>query len=153
MHKNKSHSIIPKAVYEHFVNGKSIEDTILNHKNIFDFCGGVRARKTDKKGASWYELRSISGTDIKKEKLSKTVRYYVSKKGKWLFKCYEDGSYAHVEAPLNLGKMKKDWKVTYFNKAYFLDNFEDYGIDYVFYIHKAREIINNIEVTNQLKLL
>lgn len=153
LHKNKSHSIIPKAVYEHFVNGKSIEDTILNHKNIFDFCGGVRARKTDKKGASWYELRSISGTDIKKEKLSKTVRYYVSKKGKWLFKCYEDGSYAHVEAPLNLGKMKKDWKVTYFNKAYFLDNFEDYGIDYVFYIHKAREIINNIEVTNQLKLL
>lgn len=153
LHKNKSHSIIPRAVYEYFVNGKPIEETILNHKNIFDFCGGVRAKKTDKKGASWYELRSISGTDIKKEKLSKTVRYYISKKGKWLFKCYEDGSYAHVEAPLNLGKMKKDWKVTYFNKAYFLDNFEDYGIDYVFYIHKAREIINNIEVTNQLKLL
>lgn len=153
LHKNKSHSIIPRAVYEYFVNGKPIEETILNHKNIFDFCGGVRAKKTDKKGGSWYELRSIQGTEIKKEKLSKTIRYFISKQGKWLFKCYEDGSYAHVEAPLNLGKMKKDWKVTYFNKAYFLDNFEDYGIDYVFYIHKAREIINNIEVTNQLKLL
>lgn len=153
LHKNKSHSIIPKAVYEYFVNGKSIEETILNHRNIFDFCAGVRARKTDKKGASWYELRSISGTDIKKEKLSKTVRYFVSKKGKWLFKCYEDGSYAHVEAPLNLGKMKKDWKVTYFNKAYHLDNFEDFGIDYSYYIHRSREWINQIEPQNQLKLL
>ena len=40
--------------------------------------------------------------------------------------------------------MKKDWKVTYFNKAYFLDNFEDYGIDYVFYIYSAKKIVNEI---------
>ena len=105
LHKNKSHSIIPLAVYEYFVNNKSVEDTIRNHTNIFDFCAGVRARKTEKKGEAWHELHSIDNTisDIKKQKLNKIVRYFISTKGEWLFKCYEDGSQAHVEAPLKLG--------------------------------------------------
>jgi hypothetical protein len=152
LHKNKSHSIIPKAVYEYFVNDVPIEDTIYNDRNIFNFCAGVRAKSTEKKGRAWFELHSIDGQNVKREKLSKTVRYYISKKGKWLFKCYEDGSQAHVEAPLNLGKIKKDWKVTYFNKAYFPDNFSDYNIDYSYYLHKAREWVYQLENINQLKL-
>lgn len=152
LHKNKSHSIIPKAVYEYFVNSIPIEDTIKNHKNIFDFCAGVRAKSTDIKGKAWFELHSIDASSIKKEKLSKTVRYFISKKGKHLFKCYEDGSQAHVEAPLNLGKMKKDWKVTYFNKSYLLENFDEYQIDYSYYIHQAREWVHQIENKNQLSL-
>lgn len=153
LHKNKSHSIIPKAVYEYFVNNTPIENTIKNHNNIFDFCAGVKAKSTEKKGKSWYELHSIDNTisDIKKQKLNKIVRYFISTKGKWLVKCYEDGSQAHVEAPLNLGKMKKDWKVTYFNK-YFSKNMKDYNIDYSYYIHKSRQWINQIEDKNQLTL-
>lgn len=200
LHKNKSHSIIPKAVYEYFVNGVGVETTIRNHKNIFDFCAGVRARSTDIKGKSWYELHSINNsikkysyeekrnflvqqgyieiakdfwrhpdwqgnmtgisTDdympkhepLSKQKLNKTVRYFISNKGKWLYKCYEDGSQSHVEAPLNLGKMKKDWKVTYFNKSWKCNNFDDYGIDYSYYIHKARELVYQIENKSQLQL-
>lgn len=94
----------------------------------------------------------IDGSEHKKQKLSKTVRYYISNKGKWLFKCYEDGSQAHVEAPLNLGKMKKDWKVTYFNKSFQHKNFKDFDIDYSYYIHKAREWVYQIEDQNQLSL-
>lgn len=145
LHKNKSYSIIPKAVYEYFVNNKPVEETIYGHKNIFDFCAGVRAKKTDKKGKSWFELRSIDGYALKREKLSKTVRYFVSNKGKHLFKCYEDGTYAHVEAPLNIGKMNKDWKITYFNKAYFPKDFSEYDINYKYYLHKAKEIITELE--------
>lgn len=152
LHKNKSHSIIPRAIYNYFIHDISVEETILNHRNIFDFCAGVRAKKSDIKGASHYELQWIDGDKLASQKLSKTVRYYISKKGKYLFKCYEDGSKAHVEAPLNLGKMKKDWKVTYFNKAIKYDNFDDFGIDYSYYIYHAKKQITDIINKEQLKL-
>lgn len=150
LHKNKSHAIIPLAVYEYFVNNKSIEETIKNHKNIFDFCAGVKSKKSDIKGASHYELQWFDG-DLKKQKLSKTVRYYISKKGKYLFKCYEDGSIEHVEAPVK-GKISKEWRVAYFNKAFECDNFEEYDIDYSYYISKARKWIHEIENKDQLTL-
>lgn len=152
LHKNKSFAIIPRAIYHYFVNGIPIEDTIYNHKNIFDFCAGVKSSKTDIKGASWYELISVAEGKLTNRKLSKTVRYFISAKGEYLIKKYEDGSYAQAEAPLNLGKTKKDWKVTYFNKSYQLDNFSDYNIDYSYYLHKAREVINNLENPSQLSL-
>jgi len=153
LHKNKSHNIIPIAVYQYFVNNIPIEDTILNHKNIFDFCAGVKSKRSDKKGYNWYELHSIKDSQLVREKLSKTVRYYISKKGKYLIKAYENGSFEHVEAPATRNnKVLKDWKVTYFNKAFFLDNFEDYNIDYTYYIIKAKEIIYNIESKQQLSL-
>ena len=47
--------------------------------------------------------------------------------------------------------MKKDWKVTYFNR-YYKSNMADYNIDYSYYIHKSREWINQIENANQLTL-
>lgn len=151
LHKNKSHSIIPRAVYEYFVNGKSVEETIRNHDNIFDFCAGIRAKKSDKKGQSRYELHWFEG-DLRKEKLSKTVRYFISKKGKYLIKLYEDGSTSQVEAPLKLGKIQKEWRVTYFNKAYKLDNIKDYDIDYSYYIYYAKKWISDVESREQLCL-
>lgn len=153
LHKNKSHSIIPRAVYEYFVNGKPIEETIRNHKNIFDFCAGVKSKKSDKSGMSWYELHYIDTTgQLNKQKLSKTVRYYISNKGKYLIKVYEDGKFEHVEAPFKNKAFKKDWKVTYFNKAFYPENFSDYNIDYSYYIYKARKIIYELESTQQYEL-
>jgi two-component SAPR family response regulator len=49
-------------------------------------------------------------------------------------------------------KLIKEWKVTYFNNYYELP-IEEYNIDYSYYTSKAREIINNIENIQQLKLL
>jgi len=152
LHKNKSHSIIPIAVFEYFVNNKPIEDTIRNHTNIFDFCAGVRASKSQERGQSRYELHTIVGTEINKTKLSKTVRYFISTRGKYLFKCYENGVIEHVEAPDKRGRNNKDWKVTYFNKAYYPENFSDYNIDYSYYISKARQWINDISDEVQYKL-
>jgi hypothetical protein len=149
LHKNKSHAIIPLAFYEYMVNNKPIEETIKNHTNIFDFCAGVKSKKSEKTGMSHYELHSIEGSNIKKEKLSKTVRYYISNKGKYLFKCYDNGSIEHVEAPKKLKRCVKEWKVTYFNKKFNVVNFKDYDIDYSYYISKTREWIN-LFVTNQM---
>jgi len=149
LHKNKSHAIIPLAVYEYFVNNKNIEDTIKNHQNIYDFCAGVRAKKSGVKGASRYELHSIKNGQLFKEKLSKTVRYYISNKGYWLYKIYEDGTISHVEAP---EKNRKDWKVTYFNKYFYVNDFNEYDIDYSYYISEARKWINDIEKVGQMSL-
>lgn len=151
LHKNKSHSIIPLAFYEYMINGKAVEDTIKNHRNIFDFCAGVKAKKSEQSGQSWFELRYINGSEEKRIKLSKTVRYYISKKGEYLFKCYPN-SIEHVEAPTKRGRFKKDWKVTYFNRAYYPVDFEQYGIDYQYYIIKVKDWIELFEDKNQLDL-
>lgn len=145
LHKNKSHNIIPIAFFEYFVNGKSIEETIINHKNIFDFCAGVRAKRSEKRGQAYYELHSLKEGELIRKKLSKTVRYFISTNGQYLLKCYEDGTLEQVEAPTKTGKLKKDWKVTYFNKKFDCDNFKDYKIDYQYYISKTRELINLFE--------
>lgn len=151
LHKNKSHSIIPYAFYEYMVNNKPIEETIKNHRNIFDFCAGVKASKSEKSGQSWFELRYIEGSEQKKIKLSKTVRYYISKKGKYLYKCYSN-SFEHVEAPTKRGSFSKDWKVTYFNKAFYPNNFEEYDIDYLYYISKVKDWIELFNDKSQLSL-
>ena len=153
LHKNRSHNIIPIAVYNYFIKGIPIEDTIYKHRDIFDFCAGVKASKSGIKGASWYELHSISGDSLVKEKLSKTVRYYISNRGKYLMKCFEDGSVSHVEAPMRINRSRtKEWRVTYFNKKFEVEDFKDYNIDYTYYITKAREQIYEIEDKSQLKL-
>jgi hypothetical protein len=153
LHKNKSHSIIPRAVYEYWVNNTPIEDTIRNHKNIFDFCAGVRAKKSEKGGYSHYELHSIKHGEFHVQKLSKTVRYFISNKGATLIKKYETGDWEQVEAPIKKGSRKiKDWKVTYFNKAYYPEDFENYNIDFVYYITKAKDWIYQIQNKDQLNL-
>jgi hypothetical protein len=144
LHKNKSHSIIPTSVFHYWVHGIPIEETIKNHRNIFDFCGGVRARSSGERGASWYELQKIDGEDLKITKLSKTVRYYIckTKDDGYLFKKYQNGTVEHVEAPSRNGRIFKDWKVKYFNKSFTYDDFSEYNIDYQYYIMKAREWID-----------
>jgi hypothetical protein len=152
LHKNKSHSIIPLAIYKYFLHNVPIEDTIRNHTNIFDFCGGVKAKKSIERGQNWYELHSIENGELKIEKLSKTVRYYISNKGKSLIKKSESGHTEYVEAPYSHKKFKKEWKVTYFNKATFPKDFKEYDIDYTYYIVKAKEWATKLEDTQQLSL-
>jgi hypothetical protein len=153
LHKNKSHSIIPLAVFNHFVNDIPIEKTIKEHTNIFDFCAGVKAGSSPEKGKSKFVLYQVTDNVLTRQSLSKIVRYFVSKKGGYLIKEYSDGSTAQVEAPLMNGKkLIKEWKVTYFNKSYQIP-IKEYNIDYSYYIYKAREIIEAIEQKNQLKLL
>lgn len=153
LNKNKSHSIIPYAFYKYYKDNISFEETIKNHKNIFDFCAGVRAKSSEVKGSSYYTLTHINNGIIQTKKLSKTVRYYISNKGGTLLKNYSNGSTEHVEAPVKKGvKLIKDWKVTYFNKSFKKENFLDYDIDYSYYISKTREWINSLEQIGQLKL-
>jgi hypothetical protein len=53
-HKNKSFLIIPKAIHAYFIHGIKPEDFLAQNKNIFDYCGAVKA-----KGGWHFETRKI----------------------------------------------------------------------------------------------
>mgnify|MGYP001497293914 CR=1 FL=1 len=75
LHKNKSFLCIRKAIYDYFIKGIEPEVSIKENKNIFDFCGGKKAN------AAWeYWEEYIKQGQHKKDKLQKTVRYYISNK-------------------------------------------------------------------------
>jgi len=150
LHKNKSFSIIPRAVFNYFIHGIPVENTIYNHKNIYDFCAGVRAKSSEIRGASKYVLYILENQEIKETKLSKTVRYFISKRGGTLYKLYANGTREHVEAPLQKGRQKRNWRVTIFNRYYESDS---YDIDFQYYTYKSHELINSITIPNQLQLL
>ena len=46
-HKDNSFKIIPIALSDYFTKGVSIEETICNHTNIYDFCGRQKFKGQD----------------------------------------------------------------------------------------------------------
>jgi len=130
--------IISLALYRHFIDGVPIAKTIKEHNDIYDFC---IAKKIDKKFTNEYHYIKNSKHTI--DTLQKSVRYYVSTKGGTLIKTdKETGSTSNYE----VGK-----SVTLFNDAFKPDRFEEYNIDYSYYIHQAQKIINEI-INPQLSL-
>ena len=88
---------------------------------------------TRAKGTWGFEQCTSNNGIVETKSLQKTLRYFVSKKGvKIIKKNKTDGRTAQVEA----GK----WLQTVFN-LYEQKPFEEYGLDYSFYLEKAhREI-------------
>tara|TARA_R110002020_G_scaffold29571_7_gene93212 strand:- start:4822 stop:6723 length:1902 start_codon:yes stop_codon:yes gene_type:complete len=128
LHKNASHMIVPKALYEFFVNGTDPKDYIKTNKNIFDYCG-------QRKIIGNWKFKRTFVTDgiVHTEDLQKTLRYYISNKGDKIIKeNIEDGRQVNLEA----GK----WQQTIFN-TFQEKAWEEYDIDYNFYLDKInREI-------------
>jgi hypothetical protein len=137
-HKDNSFRIIPLALQEYFVNNIPIEQTIRNHTNIYDFCGRQKFTK-DSYGQIHYLDLFINKEIV--EKQQKNVRYYISNKGANFIKYYSKGT----NEVINSG-----YQVTIFNN-YVEKLFEDYNINYKYYIKEAQKEINNIQKT-QLKL-
>lgn len=135
LHKDNSFKIITIALSEYFINNVPIENTILNHKNIYDFCGRQKFKST-----SYGVTYELSMDDVVLPiKQQKNVRYYISKRGHKFIKHYSNGK----QAIINEG-----CPVIIFNQ--FVEK-ENYHIDYDYYIRKANQEIRNI-VTNQLEL-
>lgn len=120
--------IIPLALNNFFVKGIPIEETIRNHKDIYDFC---TSQKTDKSFTN--EFHTLQNGVLQVEALQQSVRYYVSNKGGALYKRHiEDGrliSYC-------VGRY-----LTIFNDYVEKD---DYDIDYGYYINETQKIIDQI---------
>jgi len=140
LHKNKSFLIIPKALHAYFVDGIKPEKFIKENLNIFDFCGGVKI-----KGDWKFTERKIELGEYNEDKLQETIRYYISKQGSKIIKKHNsDGREIQVEAGRWLQKLLIDYQEK---------PFEEYDINYDYYLEKIRKEIESLDPsTNQLSL-
>ncbi len=135
-HKDNSFKIVPLALQEYFVNGKSIEKTVREHTDIYDFCGRQKF-----KGHDYGMISHISGDSIVNHKMQKNVRYYISNKGSVFTKYYAKGTTELIN---------KGYLVTIFNE-FVKKGIGEYNINYDFYIKECYKEIDNI-INKQLSL-
>ena len=131
LHKNKSHLIIPKALYAFFVDGVIPEAFLQENRNIYDYCAGVKI-----KGDWEFQQVCVRDQVIGRESLQKTLRYYISPKG---CKIYKVNKTDKREIQLESGK----WMQQLFN-LYEEKPWADYAIDESYYLDKIYKEINNI---------
>lgn len=124
------HLIIQKALVEYFVNGVKPEDYITRKDHhIYDFC---LSKKVDK------SYKVVFGNEVLPQRLN---RFYVSKKGKYLYKRKKDKDI----------NMLKGWGVQIYNN-HTNQPISKYDIDYRFYIHQVNKVIQEIELPNKIQL-
>ncbi len=132
LHKNKSFLIVPKAVYHFLINGTPPEQYLQENRNIFDYCGFVRA-----KGA-WQLTKFITGKDgVIKEVLQKTLRYYVSKKGHKIIKVNKNDK---REISIEAGQPM----CTVFN-LYEKKEWADYDVDDKYYLKQIYKELETVQ--------
>lgn len=131
-HKNKSFLIIPKAIYAWFVHGTKPEDFLAANKDIYDYCGAVKA-----KGGWYFEDRRIVDGDVVNKKLQKIVRYFVSNDGGKIVKCHQDGREIQVEAG--------QWLQTVVNKIDDSKDYDKYDINLKYYLEEIYKQIDGIQ--------
>lgn len=130
LHKNKSFLIIRKAIYNYFVKGIPVSTTLAENQNIFDYCAGVKIK------GDW-KFQQTCGDEVKD--LQKTLRYYVSNDGCNIVKVNKiDGRIISLEARKEGVWLLKDYNVATKKK------WEDYDIDYEYYLFYINKEIENI---------
>ena len=161
-HKNHSMLIVMKALYEYFINNISVEYTIYSSTNIFDFCKRGRSNSD-----SYLISRHYDNGNVIDTKLQKNIRYYIANTGIDLIKILppldnkDKLEKYRRENPLQLDlfhflddvKIEKDresyleanYKSKLFNRFYSKPYFNDYDINYDYYINECYKIINIIE--------
>lgn len=126
--KSYKYPIVPKAMFEYFINDIAVEETIKNSNDILDFC---LSQKTGKDFV--LEFRDEETTTP----LQKTNRFYVSKTGGKLVKV---NTGTGSEIGLIVGKRCK-----ILNDYDHTIDFSEYDIDYEYYIEEALKYISDIE--------
>jgi hypothetical protein len=123
-----------KAIQAYVVNGTPIEDTIRASRNILDFCIGAKASRD-------YHYETVDIQDNTFQEYKKLIRYYISTEGKRLIKVKNPDSEA---TGAELTRVAGEHLVTIFNRK--VDKpWEDYKIDYEYYIQNAHSIVSKIE--------
>lgn len=140
-HQDHSFKIIPHALSEYFINNVPVEDTIVNHTNIYDFCGRQKFGRD-----SYGETHTVAFDQHKNpynkvEKQQKNVRYYISNKGSTFIKQYTKKKQQFLN---------KGYQITVFNQ-YIKKDMKDYDINYQFYIDECNKEIKQI-INDQLIL-
>lgn len=136
LHKNKSHLIIPKAIYAYFVNDILPEQYLQDNRNIFDYCGAAKA-----KGDWEFQMKYVKESTFYNVSLQKTSRFYISNSGcKIVKKNKTDGREIQVQAG--------HWMQTVFN-LYEKKNWEGYDVNEKFYLDAIYSEIATISPKKQ----
>ena len=138
-HKDSSMRIVPLAIKNYFVYGIPVEETIKNNRDIFNFCMQL---KTNSSSNAFF--RHLVDGELVDEPLHRMTRYLIGngKNSGILLKKFQDGRINGV----NVG-----YSAILFNKVYKLDNWNDYNLDYKFYITEANKLKNPL-ITKELSL-
>lgn len=142
LHKNKSFTIIQKAIYNYFVHGLDPKKYIKTNKNIFDFCGQTKVTRNWK-----FKYSYVKDGTVSTENLQKTLRFYISNKGGKIIK-------NNVNDDRDINVVSGKWLQKIFNK-YQDVSWSDYDIDYGFYLDKINKEIKSMSpelFTNQISL-
>lgn len=130
--KNHSKLIVPKALYQFYVNNVPIGQTIRDSQDIYDFCISYKAN-----AGMYMVYRTTEGKEFKSNQ--KVNRYFVSRDGVYLYRHKpDDRSYTSLEA---------GYRCTLFNDFYE----GNYRIDYNYYVADCMRIVNAVS-TGQMNL-
>jgi hypothetical protein len=137
LHKNKSARIVSLALEQYFVNNIPINDTIMSHTNIYDFCLRQKASK-DFHYEGWNRARG------EKKVYDKLIRYYVSTTGEKLLKVknHDSDSTAPDVAQVEAG----EWVCQVRNYLPKDTDVATAGVNYQYYIERAQKLIDKIEL-------
>ena len=141
LYKNKSFLIVPKAIFHFFINNVSPEQYLMSNRNIFDYCGGVKAV------GDWrFQETCVVNGEIQTRMLSKIVRYYISNSG---CKIVKHNTMDDRDIQIEAGEALQ----TEFNQ-YIEKPWEEYNINDDYYLDKIYQEIANIQppVSNQMQL-
>ncbi len=141
LHKDPSARIVPLALENYIVHGKSVEDTINTHDIIWDFLKRQKF-KSDSYGAYY----SSKNGKLNIEKAQKVARYFVagSKTGKIFIKHYPKSG---KKSALEKGFLCCEAQIIEDENAF------NYDINRKYYILETYKIINAVEKRkNQLSL-
>lgn len=140
LHKNKSKSIIPIAMEQYIVHRVPVEETIRNHRNIYDF--GIM-----KKASKDYSYIGVNRKSGQVNTYYKLIRYYCSTSeadgAEKLYKVKNEGSAKTGPARSNCDAISKFQVV--FNKQIATDNWEELHIDYKVYEDLCYKLIAQVQ--------
>jgi hypothetical protein len=123
--------LVSKVLHDYYVNGKTVDESLYNNTDIYDFC---ISQRTGKDFINEYHTIKDSKLDIKI--LQKNVRYYVSKSGGVLFKRKKENN--------ELTALISGKTVTIFNNYFEVSDFKEYNINYNFYKAEIYKIIYSV---------
>lgn len=139
-HKSFSHGIVAIALSKFYTENIPVEETIVECKNIYEFC------KTGNTTGNWKaETFDATGNTFPQQKNN---RYYLSTDGLGFRKFTYKPDKKTGEDTYTCTEYEAGKKVTMFN-VYINKPFEEYNIDYNYYIDECYKIIHKLDGTEE----
>jgi DNA polymerase elongation subunit (family B) len=136
LHKNKSARVVPLALERYFVDGVPISESIISHRNPYDFC--IRQKSTSDFHYEGYRK------GIEPSIYNKLIRYYITKAddGEKLLKIKNQDS--DSTAPSSSQVEAGDWLCKVVNYLPANTDVKSMNINYDYYIDKAEGLVLKI---------